>query len=337
MPFWAFCFYNYKKGFFSLQMKFKIPEIEYIKICLDRLTRFKPVAERYERVFDDVLSKCLIQSEIKVSDFLLDEKIELAAKILNSPLNEFSDFSLNETIKNDEKEIFYLTKDDEKFLNSKIDFYSLINLFKEEELPLNLKRLKLQGALTSKKTREKYSTLFPVSKVVLVEGITEEILLIEFAKILGLDFKKEGIFVLGAGGKNQVARKYYKLIEEIKIPIFILLDSDAKEIASLIAPKLRNKDKIHLIKTGEFEDILTGKLIKNALNFHFAQNMLNGESEFEENGHAVVELHDCFKNNGWGEFKKADFAKIIREYLHQDKNPPISDELKLITNEIKNL
>ena len=65
--------------------------------------------------------------------------------------------------------------------------------------------------------------------------------------------------------------------------------------------------------------------------------MLNGESEFEENGHAVVELHDCFKNNGWGEFKKADFAKIIREYLHQDKNPPISDELKLITNEIKNL
>lgn len=57
----------------------------------------------------------------------------------------------------------------------------------------------------------------------------------------------------------------------------------------------------------------------------------------KENGHAVVELHDCFKNNGWGEFKKADFAKIIREYLHQAKNPPVSDELKLITDEIKNL
>ncbi len=318
-------------------MKFKIPEIEYIQICLDRLTRFKPVSERYIRVIDDVLSKCLIQMDEKLSDIQMSRKIELAQTILNSAAKNLTDLKLNEIIKNDEEKIFYLTNEDREFLNSKIDFLALINLLNENTLPLNLKRLKFQNNLTSNETREKYATLFPVSKVVLVEGITEEILLIEFAKILGLDFKKEGIFVLGAGGKNQVARKYYKLIEEIKIPIFILLDSDAKEIANLIIPKLRNKDKLHLIKTGEFEDILTGKLIKNALNFHFAQNMLNNENEFEENGHAVVELHDCFKNNGWGEFKKADFAKIIREYLHQAKNPPVSDELKLITDEIKNL
>ena len=318
-------------------MKFKIPEIEYIQICLDRLTRFKPVSERYIRVIDDVLSKYLIQTDEKLSDIQMSRKIELAQTILNSAAKNLTDLKLNEIIKNDEEKIFYLTNEDREFLNSKIDFLALINLLNENTLPLNLKRLKFQNNLTSNETREKYATLFPVSKVVLVEGITEEILLIEFAKILGLDFKKEGIFVLGAGGKNQVARKYYKLIEEIKIPIFILLDSDAKEIANLIIPKLRNKDKLHLIKTGEFEDILTGKLIKNALNFHFAQNMLNNENEFEENGHAVVELHDCFKNNGWGEFKKADFAKIIKEYLHQAKNPPVSDELKLITDEIKNL
>lgn len=318
-------------------MKFKIPEIEYIQICLDRLTRFKPVSERYIRVIDDVLSKYLIQMDEKLSDIQMSRKIELAQTILNSAAKNLTDLKLNEIIKNDEEKIFYLTNEDREFLNSKIDFLALINLLNENTLPLNLKRLKFQNNLTSNETREKYATLFPVSKVVLVEGITEEILLIEFAKILGLDFKKEGIFVLGAGGKNQVARKYYKLIEEIKIPIFILLDSDAIEIANLIIPKLRNKDKLHLIKTGEFEDILTGKLIKNALNFHFAQNMLNNENEFEENGHAVVELHDCFKNNGWGEFKKADFAKIIREYLHQAKNPPVSDELKLITDEIKNL
>lgn len=318
-------------------MKFKIPEIEYIQICLDRLTRFKPVSERYIRVIDDVLSKYLIQMDEKLSDIQMSRKIELAQTILNSAAKNLTDLKLNEIIKNDEEKIFYLTNEDREFLNSKIDFLALINLLDENTLPLNLKRLKFQNNLTSNETREKYATLFPVSKVVLVEGITEEILLIEFAKILGLDFKKEGIFVLGAGGKNQVARKYYKLIEEIKIPIFILLDSDAKEIANLIIPKLRNKDKLHLIKTGEFEDILTGKLIKNALNFHFAQNLLNNENEFEENGHAVVELHDCFKNNGWGEFKKADFAKIIREYLHQAKNPPVSDELKLITDEIKNL
>ena len=318
-------------------MKFKTPDIQYIKICLDRLTRFKPVSERFNRVFDDILSKYLIQGEVKISEFTLDEKIQLAAEILNSAAKFRSDLSLNEIIKKDEERVFYLSSDDKKFLNSKIDYLALIDLLESDELPLNLKRLKLQGEFSSDKVREVYSTLFPVSKVVLVEGITEEILLIEFAKILGLDFKKEGIFVLGAGGKNQVARKYYKLIEEIKIPIFILLDSDAKEIFDIITPKLRDKDKIHLIKTGEFEDILTGKLIKNALNFHFAQNMINNENDFEENGHAVVELHDCYKNNGWGEFKKADFAKIIREYLQQAKNPPVSDELKMITDEIKNL
>lgn len=318
-------------------MKFKTPDIQYIKICLDRLTRFKPVSERFNRVFDDILSKYLIQGEVKISEFTLDEKIQLAAEILNSAAKFSSDFSLNEILKKDEERVFYLNQTDKKFLNSKIDYLALIDLLESDELPLNLKRLKLQGKFSSDKVREVYSTLFPVSKVVLVEGITEEILLIEFAKILGLDFKKEGIFVLGAGGKNQVARKYYKLIEEIKIPIFILLDSDAKEIFDIITPKLRDKDKIHLIKTGEFEDILTGKLIKNALNFHFAQNIINNENDFEENGHAVVELHDCYKNNGWGEFKKADFAKIIREYLQQAKNPPVSDELKMITDEIKNL
>lgn len=318
-------------------MKFKTPDIQYIKICLDRLTRFKPVSERFNRVFDDILSKYLIQGEVKISEFTLDEKIKIAAEILNSAAKFRSDLSLNEILKKDEERVFYLNQTDKKFLNSKIDYLALIDLLESDELPLNLKRLKLQGEFSSDKVREVHSTLFPVSKVVLVEGITEEILLIEFAKILGLDFKKEGIFVLGAGGKNQVARKYYKLIEEIKIPIFILLDSDAKEIFDIITPKLRDKDKIHLIKTGEFEDILTGKLIKNALNFHFAQNIINNENDFEENGHAVVELHDCYKNNGWGEFKKADFAKIIREYLQQAKNPPVSDELKMITDEIKNL
>ena len=66
-----------------MQMKFKIPEIEYIQICLDRLTRFKPVSERYIRVIDDVLSKYLIQMDEKLSDIQMPRKIELAQTILN--------------------------------------------------------------------------------------------------------------------------------------------------------------------------------------------------------------------------------------------------------------
>lgn len=315
-------------------MKFKIPEKNFIKISIDRLTRFKPISEKYERVFNDILNKYLISKDCSFS--CEEEKIKTAVEIFNSAFNELSDFSLNEIIRNDEEKIFYINKKDEKYLNSKIDFKSALDLFEEDELPLNLKRLKLQGDLKSEDVRVKYSTLYPIEKIVLVEGITEEILLIEFAKILGFDFKKEGIFVLGAGGKNQVARKYYKLIEEIKIPIFILLDMDAIETTEIIKPKLRKTDKLYKIKSGEFEDILPKNLIKNALNHHFSQNLLVEDNLIEE-GHAVYGISKCYKNNGWGEFKKSDFAKIIREYLIETKNPPISDELKEIINEIKEM
>lgn len=318
-------------------MKFKIPSKEFIKISIDRLTRFKPILEKYERVFDEILSKHLIYEGTKTSDLSLYEKIHLAVEIFNSALPFQSDFALNEIIKKDEEKIFYLTEEEKAYLNSKIDFKTALEMFDYEELPLNLKRLKLQNDEKSEDIRKEFSTLFPVSKVVLVEGITEEILLIEFAKILGLDFKKEGIYVIGAGGKNQVAKKYYKLIEEVKIPIFILLDLDADETFKIIKPKLRKIDEIYKIDAGEFEDILPKNLIKNALNLHFAQNLLDENNDFEENGHAVDELNNCYKNNGWGEFKKADFAKIIREYLHTENNPPISDEVKMIIEKIKNL
>ena len=36
-----------------------------------------------------------------------------------------------------------------------------------------------------------------------------------------------------------------------------------------------------------------------------------------------------------GEFKKADFAKIVREYILSTKNPPVSDELIEIIKKIK--
>ena len=314
-------------------MKFKIPSNDFIKISIDRLTRFKPVSERYERVFDDILNKHFISNGIKLSDLSFEEKNELAVKIFNSAFEKKSDFKLNEIIKKDEALIYNLSEKDKIYLNSKIDFEAALELFKVEELPLNLKRLKLQNDMKSDEVREKFSTLYPVSKVVLVEGITEEILLIEFGKILGLDFKKEGIFVLGAGGKNQVARKYLKLIEEIKIPIFILLDLDAEEITEILTPKLRKKDELYKIKSGEFEDILSKNLIKNALNFHFSENLLTDENEIEE-GHAVLDISNCYKNNGWGEFKKADFAKIIREYLNCTKNPPVTEELKQIIEKI---
>lgn len=315
-------------------MKFKIPTKDFIKISIDRLTRFKPVGERYERVFSEILNKHLIFDGHKIDNVSLDEKIKLAVEIFNSPFGAADDFTINEIIKKDEEKIFYLNRIEKKYLDSKINFKGALSLFEPSELPLNLRTLKLLEEGSTLKTREKFSTLYPVSRVILVEGITEEILLIEFARLLGLDFKAEGIFVLSAGGKNQVAKKYYRLVEEIKIPIFILLDLDALETLKIISPKLRKGDRIYKIKSGEFEDILGEELIQNALNKHFEQNTFQ---TFKESKGAVCSLNECYKNNGWGEFKKADFAKIIKEYLDSAKNPPISEELVQIIKKIKSI
>ena len=40
----------------------------------------------------------------------------------------------------------------------------------------------------------------------IVEGITEEILLPVFSKLLGYDFYAHGIQIIPAGGKNQVVK-----------------------------------------------------------------------------------------------------------------------------------
>lgn len=81
--------------------------------------------------------------------------------------------------------------------------------------------------------------LFPVKKVILCEGITEEILLPEFARLCNYDFKENGIYVISAGGKNQVVKYFYKFAQNLKLPVFILLDNDAKENLEEIIPKLR--------------------------------------------------------------------------------------------------
>ena len=187
--------------------------------------------------------------------------------------------------------------------------------------------------------RQEGSFLFPVEKILLCEGATEEILLGELAKICGYDFKKEGVFVLGAGGKNQVARKYYSMIEDFKIPIFILLDSDANETKELILPKLRSFDRIYIIKNGEFEDILPKKLITDALNYRYNSCYRCLEDDFHKDAKTAKELYEIFKQKGFGDFKKADFAKTIKDYikLFTPKKEELTEEIMIITEKIKTL
>lgn len=328
-------------------MKFKKIPKSYIKVILDRLFRLKPASERYERVFNDILNKFLIfenREETDTSCLNPDEKISLVCKIFNSSLdnNIKNDHFINEYLKKEEERLFLLNPLSKKYLEADINFNAALEAIKDEEdLKLNLLQMLQLNTLKceAQELRKEKSLLYPIEKVLLCEGATEEILLGKFSTICEYDFKKNGIYVLGAGGKNQVARKYYSMAEEYNIPIFILLDSDAQATKDLILPKLRAKDRIYIIHNGEFEDILPKKIITDALNYRYSSCYNCKEEDFHKDAKTAKELYEIFKQKGFGDFKKADFAKTIKDYIttYPPKKEDLTEEIKTIIEKIKTL
>jgi len=307
---------------------------EQILISIDRLTRFKEPERRYMRVFEEIITGNLIEPKLKKTDIEnLDyaEITRLATEIINYSLQTLGlelkeDYSINAQIYDYEKTIFHLTERQEVFLKNKINYAAAVELI-EEGAVFNLRWLKsLANSKCSAENRA--ANLYPVEKVLLVEGITEEILLPEFAKRLGFDFKKNGVFVISAGGKNQVVKYFYRFAECLKIPIFVLLDSDAKENFSQIQPRLREGDYVHVISKGEFEDILPKTLVKKTINYE-TEYISMGDTASLENASSTVEfLEEFFRTRGLHEFKKAEFAQFVKENISGPDD--ISAEIKEI-------
>ena len=317
-------------------MKYKKLTKEQIIISLDRLTRFKYTKEKYFRVFTDIILSNLIEPKIKKCELLAMDACDIkniAEEIFNGSLNKNSNnYVINEKLKKYENSVFVNDDYAQKFLDNKINYYDAIDLI-EEDISVNLKWLKsLKEDWVQKAARETHCLKFPIEKVILVEGLTEEILLPAFSKFLGFDFYRKGIQVIGAGGKNQVVKMYYKLIEELKIPIFLLLDRDAEENIRQIKPKLREIDKIHLVSCGEFEDLLPKSLIIKTLNSHFVNFTTVTDKDLADDLPEAKNLENIFKTKGLHEFKKADFAKLVRENITE--NSDISKEIADIVKEI---
>lgn len=305
-----------------------------ILISLDRLTRFKEPEKRYMRVFEEIIVGNLIEPKLKKNDIenLDYSKIsDLAAEIINFSLASLGfelreDFSINQQIYDYEKTIFNISENQEKLLKNRINYAAAVALIDEDSV-FNLRWLK-SLALQRCNAQNRGGNLYPVEKVLLVEGITEEILLPEFAKILGYDFKKNGVFVISAGGKNQVVKYFYRFAQCLKIPIFVLLDSDAQENFSQIKPRLRSGDFVHVIPCGEFEDILPKSLIKKTINYE-TEFISMGDTTLLENTSSTVEfLEEFFRKRGLHEFKKAEFAQFVKQNLCGIED--ISDEIKKI-------
>lgn len=342
-----------------------------IIIFLDRLTRFKFTEDKYLRVFKEIILSNLIypkyrKSELELMDYDILTKFtenifnfsiralysaSCHAELVSAPCqhslldrsrNKFgmtntemsNDFGINKKLLEYEKNTFKFDKNAENLLKNKIDYKAAITLLEDEKhLPLNLKWLKSLSEVGDQiQNRESSGLKFPLEKLVIVEGITEEILLPKFAKLCGYDFDKKGIYLISAGGKNQVVRLFYHFADILKLPIFVLLDSDAKENFDEIKPKLRKHDSVYVIKSGEFEDILPLNLIRRTLNRHFRNYFSIKLEDLSKDMPMTQLLSELFRERGL-EFKKAEFASLVGENTSDLKD--VSEEIEMIISELK--
>lgn len=315
-------------------------------LSLDRLTRFKYPEFKYYRVLNELLAKYLLSPKLnksKLEKLDIHTYITYVEKIWNASVKHHtgkkpSTFLINELIVDEEFNSYNLSDDLKLLIKAKLNYDDVLTLIrKDSALPLNLKRLIIykEKMADKKELREKYLLKFPIEKVVLCEGITEEILLPEFGAKLGYDFREHGIHLISAGGKNQVAKLYCELRDELKLPIFVLLDADADQTCASINCILRKKDKIHLIKHGEFEDLFSLFLIKRTINNKFKNILQCNVEDFKSCMPMTKVLCEYFRINNLGDFQKAEFAKEIAQNIKSKSD--LMPEIIEIIDEIETL
>uniref|UniRef100_UPI0040287BC5 TOPRIM nucleotidyl transferase/hydrolase domain-containing protein n=1 Tax=Candidatus Scatousia sp. TaxID=3085663 RepID=UPI0040287BC5 len=308
---------------------------EQILISIDRLTRFKPTEEKYLRVFKDIIISNLVYPKYKrqeLDNMDYEQLTKLADYVFELSLGNAKSLDINKKLEVYENSVFKLDVNSKRLLDNNINYEEAIKLI-DENSPINLRWLKsLESSDNLSEMRQLHALRFPVKKLVICEGLTEEILLPEFAKLLGYDFDCNGVYVLSAGGKNQVVKLFYKMVDLLNIPVFVLLDSDALENSHEIETKLRPIDKIYLLKSGEFEDILPVDLVEKTL-IYATENISLPAVECIEKGHTVEFLEDFFKHRGLHEFKKAEFAEMVKENL--SSTAEVSEEIKSVIKAIE--
>lgn len=332
----------------SKNIKFSYLSFQELLLALDRLTRFKFPEISFYRVFSDVLCKHLLEPKLtksQIFDLDTDNLKSIFEIIWNTSVKNLcnsvcNNTSLNELLKNELMITYNLSDELKNLTDINIDIVSILDLIKDiDNCPINIKRLyALKNSAKSSSPvliREKFGLRFPVEKIVLCEGITEEILLPVFSRLAGFDFDKKGVKLISAGGKNQVAKLYCELKDELNIPIFILLDADAIEIASKINSVLRSIDKLYLIKHGEFEDIFSLNLIKRTINKRYKNICECSIADFKSDKPMTRILTEFFRIHELGDFQKAEFAKEIKDNIKYKTD--LTDEILYIVNEIEKL
>lgn len=102
------------------------------------------------------------------------------------------------------------------------------------------------------------------NKILLVEGLTEELSLPIYLQAVGLDCLEEGIAVIGVGGKGNLA-KWWRFFSVYKIPTYICFDNDKKDDDS--ATKRKDALQALGIKADTVHSIIAEEAWNIAANF----------------------------------------------------------------------
>ena len=292
-------------------MSYKKIPTEYFQTILDRLTRFEPAYVRYKRVLDDLINKFAPAHNFKISELTTPEKIKIAEYIINYTFenNQYLDKNtaeinekLNKLFIELEEKYFKFNEESYQYLSNRFNYYALIkNYLKINKIPKNVLWLEeiIKTNLNLEEIvnlRNNNGLLYPIEKIILCEGQTEELLIKPIFKLFNIDLDSLGVKVISAGGKNQVARKYYSMIEYSKTPFCILLDKDASAIKDLIEPKLREIDSLYLLNSGEFEDLIPRDILQKTINFIHKNDYNCIFDDFLSDSSMVHNLENIYKN-----------------------------------------
>ena len=300
-----------------------INNIKFKPICenrlifyLKKLFKFKNPTQKIKKIYLDIINKYLISPKLNLEHYILyntNETVQIIETIWNSSIYEIYkvNYNYSDILMQNLNQIFILNEFEKKIFESKIILEPLI---RKSGLNLNIPTTK---------------------KLILTEGITEQLLLPRFAQVYGYDFEQNNVELIQAGGKNQVAKYYLDYINYVKIPIIILLDSDAKTIYDILKSKLRKSDKIIILKTGEFEDLLLSSLIKKAINSNFKNVVQINVSDIDKNISKVEALEKLYRVKCLGDFQKGEFAKLIEKNISNKTH--LSKSIINILDIIKNV
>lgn len=161
--------------------------------------------------------------------------------------------------------------------------------------------------------------------LLLVEGPTDALLIPHLAGCLAVDFSELGVMVLPAGGSNQVLRRFLDLRDLTAIPMVVVVDSDAGQQAEVLADALRDRDRLHVLKSGEIEDVFADEVLVGLVNEHLKSQRLVKLieiSDLQKGGRRTQILDRLWRDRGLGSFDKIGFARTIVEKLHDPAQVP---------------